>query len=482
MKQKIIIILLSLFALPFCTMAEDQIRDLDPVITEHRHLHVLENVLNDFLDLQFDQIIFEYNSVGPDLKTPVRLTACLNMPPNVYNKESQPRAMVIYNEFTTAKHGERTSQNEINDVAFFVNKLENFIVLATDLYGWTLTEDKPQGYCIPELTSRETLDAWDAAMILLEREGYQHKDLPVFNIGYSSGGFSAMAVQKYINENRPDINVKALSAGGSPHDITTVYENYVKTDYIGYKCALPLMIVAYKELYGLPYSYQDIFLPPLSENIQEWILSKDYNTWEINEKIGLEAKTSEIMTPAVLNYTEGIGRDLYMKFRNNSLCGPFIEWQPSTDTKYFIFHSAGDTYMHYFVGLEMANYLTKHGCEVKTDFADWGDHINYGIYSWIIQTLVFIENNINDSMSDEIQDSIDDLKDDLSDIEEDIPMPGYTNDDKGAGQTNNIISIQDVKNISTSDAEGYYSLSGKKLNGKPEKGVYIHQGVKKVAW
>ena len=443
----------------------------DPQIVERRHCHAMENYFNDFLNLQFDQIIFEYTSVGPDMKTPVRLTGVISMNPAVYNKEATPRGLMLYNEFTTAKHRERTSQDEIDDVSFYMNKFENLIAVSADLYGWTLTEDKPQAYCCPEITAVETIDAWDAAMKILQQEGYEYEGLPTFNVGYSSGGFSAMAVQRYISEKRPDLHFDLTAAGGAPFDITTVYENYVKTNFTGYKCALPLMMVAYKETYNLPFEYKDVFLPPLGDNIQEWILSKDYNTWEINEKIGLEANVDEILTPVACDYTQGMGRSVYEKFRDNSLCGPWCNWQPDTDTKYFIFHSEGDLYMQYFVGLEMANYLKKKGCDVMTDFGNWGNHVQYALFAFTLETILEVETIIKDATSEEIIDNIDDNMDKIVDIADATDMNG---------NSGSITTIKPIIEKPNYDPMKYYTLDGREMSGKPQKGIYIHQGKKQV--
>ena len=445
--------------------------NLDPQVVEHRHCHALKEYLNDFLNLQFDQIIFEYTSVGPDLQTPVRLTGVISMNPAVYKKERSPRGLLLYNQFTTAKHRERTSQDNINDVSFYMNGFQDLIAVSADLYGWTLTEDKPQAYCCPEITGVETIDAWDAAMIILKQEGYEYEGLPQFNVGYSAGGFSAMAVEKYISEKRPDISFKLTAAGGAPYDITTVYENYVKTNFIGYKCALPLILVAYKETYNIPLDYKDIFLPPLGDNIQDWILSKDYNSWEINEMIGLEANVDEILTPAACDYTQGIGRRVYEKLRDNSLCGPWCDWQPNTSTKYFIFHSEGDLYMHYFVGLEMSNYLKKKGCDVISDFGNWGNHVEYAGYAFTLKTILEMEILIGDEMSDDIIDNIDENMDKITDLGD------------AAGEGGGDITISHIKSVSEIpdyDPMKYYTLDGREMQGKPQSGIYIHQGRKIV--
>ncbi len=355
---------------------------LEVKVTNHRDCHAMKMIADDILNLWFNQIIFEYTSVGPDMKTPVRLTGVISMNPAVYNKEAEPRGLMLYNEFTCAKHGERTSQNEIDDLGLYMNKYQNLISVSADLYGWTLTEDKAQAYCCPEITARETMDAWDAAMKILKDEEYAIEGLPCFNVGYSSGGFSAIAVQRYCDENRPDIHWSLTSAGAAPFNLNTVYDDNVKSATSGYACSFPLVVVAYKETYNMDFKYSDVFVEPLASNIQKWILSKDYGTWDINKLIagGDEAKTKDcpiemILTPEARNPHLAIGKMLSSKFRENSLCGEGQNWKPNTKTKYYIMHSSTDKYMDWHVGKEMSDYLTAHGCEVKTEFGDWGNHV-----------------------------------------------------------------------------------------------------------
>ena len=364
---------------------------LNQKITNRRECHALKMIANDALNLKFRQIVFEYTSVGPDLKTPVRLTGVISMNPAVYNKDVAPRGLMLYNEFTCAKHGERTSQNEIDDIGLYMNKYQNLIMVSADLYGWTLTEDKPQAYCCPEITSVETIDAWDAAMQILKDEGYAISGLPTFNVGYSSGGFSALAVQRYCDEKRPDIHWN-LTSGGTYH---------------------------------MDFEYKDVFVEPLASNIQKWILSKDYGTWDINKLIagGDEAKAKDcpvnlILTPDALNPQSTVGKKLAQKLRENSLCGEGQTWQPSTKTKYYIMHSAGDKYMDWHVGEEMANYLKGHGCNVETEFNDWGNHVDYGLFQHIGKTILLMEDCMpdKDAVRDQaIKDAIDKAKEYIKD-------------------------------------------------------------------
>lgn len=398
---------------------------IDQKVTERRECHALKTIANDVLNLKFRQIVFEYTSVGPDMKTPVRLTGVISMNPAVYNKDVAPRGLMLYNEFTCAKHGERTSQNEIDDIGLYMNKYQNLIMVSADLYGWTLTEDKPQAYCCPEITSVETIDAWDAAMQILKDEGYAISGLPTFNVGYSSGGFSALAVQRYCDEKRPDIHWNLTSGGAAPFDLHSVYISNITSPTSGYACSFPLVVVAYKETYHMDFDYKDVFVEPLASNIQKWILSKDYGTWDINKLIagGDEAKAKDcpvnlILTPDALNPQSTVGKKLAQKLRENSLCGEGQTWQPSTKTKYYIMHSAGDKYMDWHVGEEMANYLKGHGCNVETEFGDWGNHVDYGLFQHIGKTILLMEDCMpdKDAVRDQaIKDAIDKAKEYIKD-------------------------------------------------------------------
>ena len=148
----------------------------------------------------------------------------------------------------------------------------------------------------------------------------------------------------------------------------------------------------------MDFDYSDVFVEPLASNIQKWILSKDYSTWDINKFIagGDEAKTKDcpiemILTPAARDANSAIGQKLGKKFLENSLCGEGQTWQPSIKTKYYIMHSSGDKYMDWNVGKEMADYLTAHGCTVKTEFGDWSNHVNYGLFQHIGATILQME-------------------------------------------------------------------------------------------
>ena len=361
------------------------------IVNPDRQMVAMEAITGGKLRSDFDQIIFEYTSVGPDLKTPVRLTGSINMPRSVFPKEITERHLLMITQWTHASKTERLTVGTQYELEAYMNPSSRIIAISSDLYGWTLTADQPQAYCCPEITAVESIDCWDAAMEILREKGYAIDGLPISNIGYSSAGMQAMGIQRFVDEHRPDIKIAFTAAAATPFDINTVWQNLVQSNTTSYPCSLPLIMVAYNETYRLGLDYKDIFMPPLCDHIQDWILSKDYNSDAINEFIGLGKKVDEILTPAARDWTKGIGKKMYDKFMENSLCSPTTTWTPNRDTQFFIMHSEGDTYMDWHVGKQMADFLTQHGCKVVTDFSNTGDHVYYASINFLFTSCLMME-------------------------------------------------------------------------------------------
>lgn len=361
------------------------------IVNEDRPMVALNALTNGMISSDYDQIIFEYNSVGPDLNTPVRLTGSINMPRNVFNKEETPRHLLLLTQWTHASARERLTQDSSYELEVYMNASSRIITISTDLYGWTLTVDKPQAYCCPEITAVETLDCWDAAMEILRQKGYQIDGLPISNMGYSSAGMQAIGIQRFIDEHRPDIHINLTGAAASPFDINVVWRHFVESNKTGYNCSLPLIMVAYNETYQLGLDYKDIFMPPLCDHIQDWILSKRYNSDGINELIGPATTVDQILTPAARDWTTGIGKLMYDKFRENSLCSVTTRWKPNPDTQYYIMHSEGDSYMDWHVSQQMGLFLLANGCRVVTDFFDSGDHVYWGAPYFLLTSCLMME-------------------------------------------------------------------------------------------
>ncbi len=361
------------------------------IIHEQQHYTVMKDLLGGALKNEVDQIVFEYTSVGPDLTTAVRMTGSITMPTYVFNKEEKPENLIILSQWTTAKYNERISQGYVEGFCFLTNPYENNIVISSDYYGWTNTVDKPQAYSCPEISAVEQMDCFDAAMEILQAKGYEISDVPISNFGYSGGGVLAMGVQRFVDEKRPDVNIMLTAAGASNYDINAVWDGYIEKDHTSLISALAMIIVAYNETYHLGVDYKDVFKAPLCDHVEDWILSKQYNTHEINDRIGTNI-ISKFLTPEVLDFSKGAGKVLRDKFNETSLCNSSCTWNPNKKTKFYIMHSNQDSYLPKQASTMMVDYLRNHGCtDVVDDFKDDGDHLDAGVL-FFLKSVIAMEN------------------------------------------------------------------------------------------
>ena len=105
------------------------------ILSDDRQLVALDGIMGNMLRAEFDQIQFEYTSVGPDLKTPVRLTGTINMPRHIFNKQEEPDQLIIFHQWTHAQKDEQLFDAGYNDIGIYMNEDFNVILISSDYYG-----------------------------------------------------------------------------------------------------------------------------------------------------------------------------------------------------------------------------------------------------------------------------------------------------------------------------------------------------------
>ena len=106
-----------------------------------------------------------------------------------------------------------------------------------------------------------------------------------------------------------------------------------------------------------------------------------------------------------------------------------------------------------------------------TDFGNWGNHVQYALFAFTLETILEVETIIKDATSEEIIDNIDDNMDKIVDIADATDMNG---------NSGSITTIKPIVEKPNYDPMKYYTLDGREMSGKPQKGIYIHQGKKQV--
>lgn len=302
---------------------------------------------------------YVYPSVDPS-GNPISLSGVIIIPDNIYDGTDESNGVLLYNHYTLGDKKEAPTLGVFScETVLLGNFLKpNYIMVESDFYGFGATERYPQAYLYGQTNAKASVDAYNAALEILE-------DLNVnpgkylFNIGYSSGGFDVMAVQKEVDNNhRGEIKIDKTYGGGGPCDLPVVYRSYVEEDSIKYLCAVPLMLCSYNESAKLGLDYHDVFQNPLADNIYDWVIDMNYNTWEINGMIGEGTLVSQMLQPIYCDFESQESKEMMemMRVRSNN-----IDWEPDPNDKFFLLHSRDDEYVTFGAARSLADYLTSKG-------------------------------------------------------------------------------------------------------------------------
>ena len=225
---------------------------------------------------------FEYPSTDPYGKE-VMLSGTITIGDEVTEK-NPGRGLVLYSHYTIYRADECPSKGGL-DLQKFVTG-SGLITISPDYYGFGITEDKPQAYCISKANAQAAVDALLAAKQLLPTLGYQWDDNVLFNLGYSQGGQTALGIVRLIDEQYRDLHITYTFAGGGLYDIPMTYQKMIESDGSDLPSSLISVLLAYNEFCHLNIPYSQLFQEPLVSHIDEWFYSKKYNSSWIDYKLG----------------------------------------------------------------------------------------------------------------------------------------------------------------------------------------------------
>jgi len=134
---------------------------------------------------------------------------------------------------------------------------DSALVISPDLLGYGASDDVKHPYCCADITARNVIDAFFAALDTIRALGVEfNDDWYTINMGYSQGGATAMAVQRYLetkctDAEREAFRLKKTVCGDGPYDLTAVYDLMVNAEKLPFPSVMPLifegMYAAYKE-------------------------------------------------------------------------------------------------------------------------------------------------------------------------------------------------------------------------------------------
>ena len=367
---------------------------LDAIKDPAKDLKYLETV--DPLDSRAaHQINFVYPSIGPD--GPVTLSGCIFIPDEIWNAEKNSEGIVLFNHFSTSSPEFLPSNGmAFLESWFLANPLKpDFIIVESDLYGWGVTERFPQAYQQGDLNGQASVDALLAARRIL-RNLSVNTGILNFNVGYSSGGFDALATQRVRDMNYPyEIVFDKTFAGGAAADLERAYTDMVKRDSTGFTASIPLLLVATNETQKLGLNYEDVFTEELYSRLDELVFSKKYTVFAMSRAIGRK-KIHELLKAPYLDLESPESKFMQDVYERISLTNG---WMPDPAQRIFIYHSRTDDIVSVQSCRNLLKLFKENGYEpsiipgatnLQTNFVMPIGHMQ-GVLPWFIQTLAAIK-------------------------------------------------------------------------------------------
>ena len=277
---------------------------------------------------------YTYDSVDPQ-GNPVKLSALVYIPCSALERTKALTGICLTNHGTFASNAECPTM-----IAQFEGALawKNFAVVMPDYYGFGVSADRPQAFLDAETTARGNIDAYLAAVHLLEDRRVEIPDR-LYSFGYSQGGFNSMANLKYASMH-PGLNIRfaKVFCGGSPFDVASTWKEYLHGTYRNAIAFAPLTLVSINESQQLHLDYDSLFKGKMLTGWEEWVLSKSHTTSEINEWLDTDDLSDILQEDFMAGEGEAYSAVMDVCQRYTLTHG----WTPSAGTKIILFHSEQD--------------------------------------------------------------------------------------------------------------------------------------------
>lgn len=299
---------------------------------------------------------------------PVELSGYVTIPTDLYSGEQPVDGILLYNHFTQLGFdGAPTRGYAQGEDYAIANPLRpNYIVVASDFYGFGITEGAGQYFCYGTANGQASIDCLLAARKLLDERGISQGRFLV-NAGYSSGGYDAVATQKVRDMYYSDqITFDKTVVGGFPFDMEGAFSDFVdkKDDPNLMLFGVIMILDSYNRNAGLNLDLPSMMNEPLASHFEEWYHSGKCSTAVVKDS--LKGMTlSEVFKDTLYRTSSPVAKRLKQAMRDVALEN---DWEPDTLQNYFVFNLLKDQTVPVASCRAFADFL------VNYYYADFGSH------------------------------------------------------------------------------------------------------------
>lgn len=288
----------------------------------------------------------------------VELSGFVCIPAEVYSGEQPCDGVLLYNHYSALSKAEAPTRGYCTGIDFVMaNPLKpNYIVVTSDFLGFGLTEDSLQAYCFNDVNGQASIDCLLAARRLLDDRGISQGRY-LFNAGYSSGGFDAVATQRVRDMKYSDqVVFDKTFIGGEPFDMIKAYDTFLswKDDTTAVPTFVPLILGMVNHHAHLGFTNEQMFKEPLASCFDDLYLSGTHNNEEGHAFVkGMTL--SELVQDAFLDASSEEYKTFRQALRDHSLANG---WTPDSTQRYYVSHLLRDNYVPIAAGRAFIDFLT----------------------------------------------------------------------------------------------------------------------------
>lgn len=247
-----------------------------------------------------------------------------------YERPTNYKTMLSGADLVLSDVGMLTTHASGSWVASLFGNVESLVVIP-DYQGYGVSANRSHPYLYQELTARQVVDGARAAVQWYEKnEKAMESDWRSFAVGYSQGGATAMAVQRYIEQNNlaDEMRFSGSICGDGPYSPEATMRDYIREGKVYMPAAVALIIKGLIDAnpYMRGHNPQEYLISGFLESgIMDWIGSKQYTTDQIQQKLAEYAYNTNNIE--VMRKTEDGDYLEYTKDNNN------VEWEDVTDAE-----------------------------------------------------------------------------------------------------------------------------------------------------
>lgn len=228
-------------------------------------------------------------------------------------------------------------------------------VFAPDMIGYGVSVAEPLNYCCYHMAGKNIADGAMVAQQMLHSKWINHVvlpgSLPIYNVGYSQGGYDAMALQRYIEKDATDdekylLPLQKTYCGAGPYvlqkmmDVTEVLPVYIYTPFL--LSGIMSTMNYHPECYPEGTTINNVVVPAVAQSgLLQILEAKAQNSTVC---VGLYAQSvggfgpiSKCFIPEVLDHSNAWYKTIHSALENEDMTK---DWTP--EAPIWMYHATND--------------------------------------------------------------------------------------------------------------------------------------------